>query len=216
MPQGGPKPRRGPFITFEGGDGVGKTTQIQLLAERLRSAGRNVVATREPGGSPGAEAIRDLIVNGAVERWSPMAEALLMFAARADHLERTINPARAEGAVVICDRFSDSTLAYQGIAGSLGQDAVLRLHELVVGDDGPDLTFILDVPEGVGLARAAGRGRESRFEAKGADYQRRVREAFLEIARQNRERCFVIDGSRPIDVCADEIAGLVRRRLTNG
>lgn len=207
---------RGPFLTFEGGDGVGKSTHLQRLGERLRAAGRDVVVTREPGGSPGAEAIRELIVKGAVDRWSPAAEALLMFAARADHLEQTINPARKRGAVVICDRFADSTMAYQGLAGSLGEDAVRTLERLVVGDDGPDLTLILDAPEGVGLARAAGRGGDSRFEAKGADYQRRVREAFLDIARKNPARCVVIDAARSVEEVADEIAAVVEKRLRLG
>lgn len=208
--------RRGPFITFEGGDGVGKSTHIHLLGERLKKAGGDVVTTREPGGSPGAEAIRELLVKGSVDRWSPTAEALLMFAARADHLEHTINPARARGAVVLCDRFADSTMAYQGLAGALGTEAVVALSRLVVGEDGPDLTFILDAPEGVGLARAAGRGGDSRFEAKGADYQRQVLEAFLEIAKADPKRCAVIDASRALDEVAAEIAAIVKKRLGLG
>ncbi|MEZ5927189.1 MAG: dTMP kinase [Parvularculaceae bacterium] len=153
-----PNERRGPFITFEGGDGVGKSTQIARLAVRLRAAGREVVVTREPGGSPGAEAIRALLVQGAADRWSARTEALLMFAARADHLERTINPARARGAVVLCDRFADSSMAYQGIAGALGREAVATLGALIVGADGPTLTFVLDASSQEGLnaqARAA-------------------------------------------------------------
>lgn len=216
MPLPGAIGRRGPFITFEGGDGVGKSTHIALLAKQLRAAGYDVVATREPGGSTGAEAIRALLVKGAVDRWSPTAEALLMFAARADHLERTINPARSRGAVVICDRFADSTMAYQGLAGALGAEVVEALSGIVIGEDGPDLTFILDAPEGIGLGRAADRGGDSRFEAKGADYQRRVKEAFIDIAGKHPQRCVVIDASRPIDTVAGDIAARVKERLGLG
>jgi dTMP kinase len=215
MARGAPG-RRGAFITFEGGDGVGKSTQIRRLADQLRGTGHDVVTTREPGGSPGAEAIREMIVKGAVERWSPVAEALLMFAARADHIEKTINPARARGAVVLCDRFADSTMAYQGVAGGLGRDKVDGLRSLVVGEDGPDLTFILDIPVDLGLARAADRGGDNRFEAKGGDYQRKVRQAFLDIAAKEPRRCIVIDASRPIEVVAADIAESVKDRLGLG
>lgn len=207
---------RGAFVTFEGGDGAGKSTQIARLAERLRAAGHDVVTTREPGGSPGAETIRALIVTGAADRWSPMAEALLVFAARADHLEKTINPARASGAVVLCDRFTDSTLAYQGAAGALGAAAVKTLAALVVGADGPDLTLVLDLPVEEGLARAGGRGGESRFEDKGRDYQARVRRAFLDIAAAEPARCAVIDATRPVEAVAGEIAAVVKERLGIG
>lgn len=216
MPVAAPHARRGPFITFEGGDGAGKSTQITRLAAHLRRAGSDVVVTREPGGSPGAEDIRALIVKGAADRWSPMSEALLMYAARADHLERTINPARARGAVVLCDRFSDSTVAYQGIAGGLGCAAVESLDALVVGDDGPMLTFILDAPVRDSLARACARGGDTRFEAKGAGYQERVRQAFLAIARSAPDRCVVINASRSVEAIEAEIAAIVRERLGLG
>jgi dTMP kinase len=216
MPVAAPHARRGPFITFEGGDGAGKSTQITRLAAHLRRAGSDVVVTREPGGSPGAEDIRALIVNGAADRWSPMSEALLMYAARADHLERTINPARARGAAVLCDRFSDSTMAYQGIAGGLGRAAVESLDALVVGDDGPMLTFILDAPVRDSLARAGARGGDTRFEGKGAGYQERVRQAFLAIARSAPDRCVVIDASRGIEAIGAEIAAVVHERLGLG
>lgn len=208
--------RRGPFITFEGGDGVGKSTQIARLAARLREAGRDVVVTREPGGSTGAEDIRALLVNGPADRWSPLAEALLMYAARADHLSRTINPARARGAVVLCDRFSDSTMAYQGIAGALGRDVVERLDEIVVGGDGPTLTLVLDAPAYDGLKRAGARGGDSRFEAKGAAYQEKVRQAFLSIAEASPRRCVVIDATRRIDEVEATIAAVIRERLELG
>ncbi|MEQ1929442.1 MAG: dTMP kinase [Parvularculaceae bacterium] len=206
-------PKRGAFISFEGGDGVGKSTQIALLAERLRKAGREVVVTREPGGSVGAEAIRALLVTGAADRWSPLTEALLMYAARADHLEKIINPARMRGAVVLSDRFSDSSMAYQGIAGALGERAIGALESLVVGADGPQLTLILDAPVSATIARAHARGGDHRFEAKGAAYQDRVRQAFLRIARDSAERCAIVDASRPVDQVAADIASLVSARL---
>lgn len=204
---------RGAFISFEGGDGVGKSTQIALLAERLRKGGAEVVATREPGGSPGAEAIRALLVAGAADRWSPLAELLLMYAARADHLEKTIEPARARGAIVLCDRFADSSMAYQGFAGGLGEETVAILEKLVVGARGPDLALMLDAPVAASLSRTRTRGGEHRFEAKGADYQERVREAFLKIAAANPRRCAVVDAARPVEAVAADIAAVVKGRL---
>jgi len=187
---------RGLFISFEGGDGAGKSTQIGRLADHLRAKGRTVRITREPGGTDGAETIRKLLVEGAANRWDPMAEALMMYAARADHLARSIRPALQRGEIVITDRFADSTMAYQGIAGALGEDAVMHLHQLVVGKDDPDITIILDVPTDVGLARAGSRGAaESRFENKGGAYQEKVRQAFLKIAKDNPARCHVVDAS---------------------
>lgn len=213
---------KGVFISFEGGDGAGKSTQIARLAEALRASGREVVVTREPGGSEGAEAVRALLVEGEADRWSPIAEALLMYAARADHLQRTILPALESGAVVISDRFADSTMAYQGLAGDLGADAVKRLHALVVGDRDPDLTLVLDISPQDGLARAGARNadgdaadgaKEARFEEKGAAYQRRVREAFLKIASDNPARCAVIDASgKPAEV-AEQVLTAMRARL---
>lgn len=207
--------RRGSFISFEGGDGVGKSTQIARLAERLRRAGREVVVTREPGGAPGAEEIRSLLVTGATDRWTPLAEALLMYAARAEHLAKTINPARDRGAVVLSDRFSDSTMAYQGIAGALGRNAVAALDQLVVGAEGPDMTFVLDAGD-AGLARAGARGGDDRFERKGADYQAQVRRAFLDIARADPRRCVVVDTAGAPDDVAAEIARHVAARLGLG
>lgn len=205
--------RRGPFITFEGGDGVGKSTQIALLAERLRGQGRDVVVTREPGGSAGGEAIRKLLVTGEADRWSPLTEALLMYAARADHIEKVINPARARGAVVLSDRFADSSMAYQGIAGALGESAVAALDRLVVSADGATLTIILDAPAEASLKRSKARGGEHRFEAKGAAFQERVREAFLKIAAANPSRCVIVDAARPVEAVAADIATLVAARI---
>lgn len=209
-----PKDLRGVFISFEGGDGAGKTTQIRRLANRLRRSGRDVVTTREPGGSPGAEEIRKLLVAGDKDRWSPMTEALLMVAARRDHLERVILPALERGAAVITDRFADSTMAYQGIAGALGRDTAGALHNLVVGKNDPDLTIVLDIDIDDGLARAGARdGVETRFESKGSDYQRRVREAFLEIARANPDRCVVVDAAADIEMTADAVWKAVSNRF---
>ncbi len=206
--------RRGLFISFEGGDGAGKSSQIKRLAEFLRERGMTVMTTREPGGSPNAEAIRALIVNGASDRWGAGAEALLMYAARWDHLDRVIRPALARGETVITDRFADSTMAYQGIAGEIGARAVTALHDLVVGDDDPVLTIVLDAPTSVGLARAVGRApAESRFESKGEDYQERVRQAFLKIARDNPLRCVVIDATADEATVFKAVAAAVEKAL---
>lgn len=208
------KPLRGVFISFEGGDGSGKTTQIRRLADAVQAAGREVVLTREPGGSDGAEAIRALLLEGSADRWSPITEALMMYAARADHLERTIAPALERGAVVITDRFSDSTMAYQGLAGALGEARVNSLHDLVVKGHDPDLTIILDLPIEVGLNRAGARSdKEQRFESKGSDFQKRVRDAFLEIAKRNPERCVVVDASGDIDSVTQRILTETKNRL---
>lgn len=200
------------FISFEGGDGAGKSSQIGRLADELRRRGKTVRVTREPGGSDGAEIIRKLVVEGAAEKWSPITEALIMYAARADHLERVIRPALKRGEVVITDRFADSTMAYQGIAGALGEENVRVLHQLVVGDDDPDLTIILDIPTRIGLARAGDRGAgESRFESKGSAYQETVRQAFLKIAQDNPDRCVVIDASLDVPAVFKSVAAAVEK-----
>lgn len=206
--------RRGLFISFEGGDGAGKSSQIGRLADHLRRLGMTVRVTREPGGSDGAEAIRALLVQGKAERWSPMAEALMMYAARADHLERLIRPALDRGEAVITDRFADSTMAYQGIAGDLGETAVNTLHALVVGATNPDITIILDAPVSIALARAGDRGaHESRFESKGETYQEKVRQAFLKIARDNPRRCVVIDATPDEESVFKLVAAAVEKTL---
>ncbi|GJL91618.1 dTMP kinase [Hyphococcus sp.] len=203
----------GLFISFEGGDGAGKSTQIRLLADALRATGREVVTTREPGGSPGAESIRKLLLEGAADKWSPLTEALLMYASRADHLERTIEPALKRGAIVISDRFADSTMAYQGLAGALGEAAVAALYRLVVANRGPDLTIILDLPVEEGLKRSgATGGQEQRFESKGEAYQEQVRAAFLEIARREPDRCVVINAAgKAADIAARIIEAVQQR-----
>ena len=204
---------RGRFITFEGGEGAGKSTQVRMLASRLKAAGRQVMATREPGGSPGAEAIRKLLVEGATDRWAPLPETLLFLAARADHVASAIEPALTAGNWVICDRFTDSTVVYQGMVRGLGIQRVRALQELSV-TIAPDLTFILDIDPREGLARTQGRGgREDRFEKFDAGFHERLRDAFLSIAKSEAERCIVVDSSRSPDIVADEIWQAVNTRL---
>ena len=192
---------RGRFISFEGADGAGKSTQARLLAERLRVAGHAVTLTREPGGSPGAEEIRKLLVEGDPARWSAETEILLFNAARRDHLERTIAPALAQGHIVISDRFADSTRVYQGVARAELRDVVDRLHALMIGTE-PDLTLVvdLDAPTGLsrGLARQSG---EDRFEDLGASFQARLRAGFRALVDEFPERVKLVDGAgRPEDV----------------
>ena len=205
---------RGRFITFEGGEGAGKSTQVRRLAERLGKFVTQVVVTREPGGSAGAEAIRELLVHGATDRWSPTTETLLMYAARRDHIEQTIAPALDAGGWVICDRYADSTRAYQGAAGGVDPAFIQALEQNVLGEVAPDLTLILDVPVAVGLGRAAARGEAvSRFEEKGADFHQRLRAAYLEIARQEPARCIVIDAVGELDTIEEAIWRAVSDRL---
>lgn len=204
---------QGFFISFEGGEGAGKSTQIRRLAERLRAAGHDVVVTREPGGSPGAEAIRELLVNGAADRWSPVTETLLMYAARRDHVERVIRPALAEGKVVLCDRFADSTRAYQGAGGDAPASLIASLEEHVLNGTVPVLTLILDLPAQVGLQRAEARGGAARFESKGLEFHERLRAGYLEIAGREPERCVVIDADAEIDAVTVAIADAVAQRL---
>jgi dTMP kinase len=204
----------GRFITLEGGEGAGKSTQIARLADWLKARGREVVATREPGGSPGAEMIRKLLVEGPAERWDGATEALLHYAARRDHLRSTIWPALKRGAWVISDRFADSTRAYQGYGHELDLTMLDRLHDVAIGSFQPDLTLILDLPIATGLARAAARrGTETRYERLPRDFHERVHDGFLEIAKSEPGRCAVIDASRDIDTIAIAIARVVAERL---
>jgi dTMP kinase len=204
---------QGFFISFEGGEGAGKSTQIRRLAERLRAAGHDVVVTREPGGSPGAEAIRELLVNGAADRWSPVTETLLMYAARRDHVERVIRPALSRGAIVLCDRFADSTRAYQGAGGDAPASLIASLEDHVLGGTVPDLTLILDLPPDIGLQRAEVRGGAARFESKGLPFHERLRAGYLEIARREPERCVVIEANAEIDAVTAAISDAVDQRL---
>lgn len=198
---------QGVFITFEGGEGSGKSTQVELLGRALGGIGVEVTITREPGGAPAAEDIRALLVEGDADRWTPASEALLNYAARAEHLRKTIRPALDAGNWVLCDRFSDSTMAYQGYGHGLGRDWVSALHKLVVGDLQPDFALILDIPVETGLKRAAARGGVDRYERMDVQFHERLRAGFLDIAERHPERCAVIDATRSID----EIQAAVRR-----
>lgn len=205
---------QGRFITFEGGEGTGKSTQARRLAERLRSRGLEVVVTREPGGTAEAEAVRSLLVNGEADRWSPLAETLLLNAARDHHLRTLIRPALARGACVISDRFADSTRAYQGVAGDLGADLVLRLEEAVVAETRPDLTLVLDAPADLGLARAAARrGGEGRFESKSLTFHERLRTAYADLLAAEPERCVGIDATGDEDAVEAAVAAAVESRF---
>lgn len=205
---------QGKFITFEGGEGAGKSTQVGRLVERLRERHLDVVQTREPGGSQGAEEIRAIALNGDVGRWSPMTETLLMFAARSDHLEKTIRPALEAGRWVVCDRFADSSRAYQGAGGGAPAAFIEALDAAIVGSGQPDLTLIFDLPVEVGLERAFGRGLfETRFESKGLEFHERLRAGFLEIARKNPQRCVIIDAVGDEETVFSRVWAAVEGRL---
>ncbi len=206
---------RGKFITFEGGEGAGKSTQARLLAERLISRGHKVERTREPGGTSGAEALRAMLVQGGTDRWSPMSEALLMYAARRDHIERVIAPSLAGGQWVVCDRFADSTRAYQGAGGGVDPAFIDALEQGVLGETVPDLTLIFDLPVEIGLERASVRDGEAqgRFEAKGLEFHQALRAEFLAIAKAHPERCVVIDAAQDIDAVHAKVWATVAERL---
>ena len=201
----------GRFIAFEGGEGAGKSTQVKAVVARLRDAGLEVVQTREPGGSPGAEALRDLLVQGDAGRWSPLSELLMMYAARSDHLEKVIRPALQRGAWVVCDRFADSSRAYQGAGGGIAPAFIEQIDAAVVADTQPDLVVVMDMPVEAGLRRAASRGDiENRFESKGAAFHERLRQGFLKRAAAVPERYRVIDADQGID----DICGQIWLALT--
>ena len=205
---------RGRFITLEGGEGAGKSTQQRRLAAWLRQSGLDVTETREPGGSPGAEEIRALLVTGAAGRWDAMTEALLHFAARRDHLVQTVEPALSRGGWVVCDRFADSTMAYQGYGHELGRDAVSKLYDLVVGKLSPDLTLVLDLPVAEGLGRAKARAdNEDRYERMDIAFHERLREGFHDIVARAPERCVLIDASADEEAVAARVQAAVRERL---
>lgn len=211
-------PQTGRFITFEGGEGAGKTTQIRHLIDALGARDIEAVATREPGGTKGAEDVRALLVRGSTDRWTPLSEALLHNAARVDHLERLIRPALNKGQWVISDRFADSTTAYQGHALRLGAEITGALEALAVGDTRPDLTFILDLPVQEGLARARAReadanAGEDRYEGFDVAFHEALRQAFLDIAGKEPERCVVIDATQPKEDVAEAIWRAVSSRF---
>jgi dTMP kinase len=198
------------FVTFEGGEGGGKSTQLRLLAEALRRAGETVVTTREPGGAPGAEEIRRLLVEGEPGRWPPDAEALLHFAARAEHLAKVIRPALQAGQWVLSDRFADSTLAYQGYGQAVDPTWLQQLRSQIVGKTEPGLTLILDLPVAVGLARAQ---EQQRYERMGRAFHERLHAGFLAIAQAEPERCVVIDATRPIEAVSADVRATVAKRF---
>ena len=200
----------GIFITFEGGEGAGKSTQIARLADRLKANGREIVLTREPGGTPQAEQVRGLLVSGDTARWSATAEALLNYAARDSHLQHVVRPALARGAIVLCDRFMDSTRAYQGYAGDFDMGLIDALEASVVGATRPDLTLIFDLDPAAGLARARGRAdTEDRYERKGLAFHQRLRDGFLDIARMDPARCKLVDATQPVDAVSGAVWAIV-------
>ncbi len=209
--------KKGRFITFEGGEGVGKSTQIRLLAEKLAEAGIKAIVTREPGGSPQAEALRRVILSGAASPFGPAGEAILFAAARIDHIDETIAPALAAGDWVLCDRFADSTRAYQGAAGKLDKSLIDSLERVAVGETRPDLTLVLDMPIEKSLERAAARRQGSaepdRFEREGRAFHETLRQAFLDIAAAEPQRCAVIDADRPSEQVGQEVWAQVRDRF---
>jgi dTMP kinase len=210
-----PHSQRGTFITFEGIDGSGKSTQARLPADHRRAQGRDVVLTRDPGGSPGAEEIRALVLQGDPDRWSAETEILLFTAARRDHLERTINPALAAGKIVICDRFADSTRMYQGLSRGDLRATVDQLHRLMIGRE-PDLTVLIDMDPDTGHARAKSRQTaEERFEDFGTELQARMRAGFLALAQEFPDRFRTINGAGAIDTVAAEVARTVTPNLSS-
>jgi dTMP kinase len=212
-------PVKGRFITFEGGEGAGKSTQVSRLANRLRETGVTVVTTREPGGSPGAEAMRQVLLSGAAEALGADAEAVLFAAARADHVETLIRPALDRGDWVICDRFIDSTRVYQGLTGSVQARLIAGLEAVSVGSTKPELTLLLDIPTDIGLRRASerrGLAVIDRFEKDGVDIQERRRDGFLGLARAEPARFVVIDAAQDMETVAEAIWYAVKKRLGVG
>jgi dTMP kinase len=209
---------RGRFITFEGGEGVGKSTQLERLAAHLRARGIDAVETREPGGTPRAERLRRILLSGRVAPLGPLAEAALFAAARIDHIDRLIAPTLERGAFVLCDRFADSTRAYQGALGKVDRQAIALLEQAALRGVRPDLTIVIDLPAKDGLARAARRRavagqRADRFEAEDDGFHEELRRAFLDIADQEPERCCVVNGSLPAEEVARAIRQLVDARF---
>ena len=214
----------GKFITFEGGEGSGKSTQARLLWDRLKARGIDALLTREPGGSPFAERVRALLLDPAIPSHAPLSEALLFYAARADHLDKTIRPALAAGRWIICDRFCDSTRVYQGAAGGLDAETLDALERLVVVPTRPHLTFILDLSPMEGLARARARGKltggagapADPFEGRDPAFHEHLRKGYAAIAKAEPRRCTLVDAANPTDVIAAEIWTLVEQRLLSG
>ena len=204
----------GVFITLEGGEGAGKSTQLKLLEECLVTHEIDIVRTREPGGVPSAETIRDLLVNGETDKWRPLTETLLHFAARHEHISRLVQPALDRGQWVLCDRFADSTTAYQGYAQNIDLETIATLYRLAVGNLEPNLTIILDLPVEVGLERAEDRGiGGTRYEKMGIEFHKRLRDGFLRIAANNPHRCSILDATQSIEEISEYIMALVEERF---
>lgn len=201
------------FITLEGGEGAGKSTQIKLLAGRLMDEGIKHITTREPGGTPEAEKIRELLLTGTKDRWDPVTELLLMFSARREHCRRTIWPALESGQWVLCDRFTDSTMAYQGYAQGVGRAAVEQIQNVTLHQFAPDLTIILDVPVDAGLARAKSRGATNRLDDMDHEFHQAVRDGFLDIARREPDRCVVINADAAPEAVAETIWQTVSKKF---
>lgn len=207
----------GKFISFEGGEGSGKSTQLRLLALAFEKARLPFLATREPGGSAGAEKIRSLLVSGEVDAWDALTETLLFNAARADHINKLIKPAMMQGKTVICDRFLDSTIVYQGIGKGLGTVYIKSLHHMLFGNFMPDLTIILDIKPEDGLARAAKRSdNENRFEQLDIEFHQKIRAGFLKIAEMETERCVVFDANQDKDKLHKQIIEIIKTRCGIG
>ena len=199
---------------MEGGEGAGKSTQLKLLEERLVTHEIDIVRTREPGGVPSAETIRDLLVNGETDKWRPLTETLLHFAARHEHISRLVQPALDRGQWVLCDRFADSTTAYQGYAQNIDLETIATLYRLAVGNLEPNLTIILDLPVEVGLERAEDRGiGGTRYEKMGIEFHKRLRDGFLQIAANNPHRCSILDATQSIEEISEYIMALVEERF---
>ncbi|MGF6176982.1 dTMP kinase [Ensifer sp. 4252] len=210
---------KGLFVTFEGGEGAGKSTQLRLLADSLRALGHEVLTTREPGGSVGAEAVRHVLLSGAAEAFGVRMEAILFAAARSDHVEEVIRPALAKGTIVLCDRFMDSSRVYQGITGNLEPPFVETLERVAINGVVPNRTVIFDLPANIGLERAqrrAGDDSPDRFEKEELETHEKRREAFLDIARADPDRCRVIDATQSAEAIAAEVLGLLESLLANG
>ncbi len=205
--------KKGKFITLEGGEGTGKSTQVPYLKKFLEARGYHVVTTREPGGSPGAELIRSALIQGAFCKWEPLSEYLLLSAARRDHIEKTIKPALDSGKWVICDRFFDSSVAYQGAGGQISESILHQIYQVIAPDFEPDLTFIFDIPVEVGIQRTKERASlEDWFEKMPLEFHQAVREKFGEIARNNPDRCHLIDAQAPIE----EISSMLQDVIIKG
>ena len=209
---------KGFFISLEGGEGSGKTTQINHIVNMLSERGYDVITTREPGGVPEAESIRNLLVQRDGGQWNAISEVLLLFAARSMHVEKLIKPALSEGKVVICDRFSDSTIAYQGYGRGLDLDTIREIERLSIGNFKPDLTFILDIDVRTGLKRSTARlsgedSTEDRFERMDIEFHEKLREGFLEIARKNEGRCYILNAGQGVEQLCDEIKNIILAKL---